>query len=139
MKLRLQNKGKGSRTWGQQNASRRKKPTLKRKILGGSVGKEFTWASQVAVVITNPPANARDAGDMSSTLRSGRSTGKGNGNPFQYSCLENSVDGGDLSAIGSCKESDTTEHTCILQKQPKTIHVDIWQYQHNIVKQFLFN
>ena len=39
--------------------------------------------------VKNPPANA---GDMGSTPGSGRSPGGGNGNPLQYSCLENSMD-----------------------------------------------
>ena len=42
-------------------------------------------------VVENPFANARDLG---STPGSGRSPGEGNGNPLQYSCLENSMDGG---------------------------------------------
>ena len=33
-----------------------------------------------------------NAGDPGSIPESGRSPGKGNGNPLQYSCLENSVD-----------------------------------------------
>jgi len=37
-------------------------------------------------VIENPPVNAGDAGSIPG---SGRSPGEGNGNPFQYSCLEN--------------------------------------------------
>ena len=35
-----------------------------------------------------------DAGDQGSIPRSGRSPGEGNGNPLQYSCLENPMDGG---------------------------------------------
>ena len=35
-----------------------------------------------------------NAGDPGSTPRSRRSPGEGNGNPLQYSCLENSMDGG---------------------------------------------
>ena len=35
--------------------------------------------------------NARDAGDVSSIPGSGRSPERGNGNPLQYSCLENSM------------------------------------------------
>ena len=38
--------------------------------------------------------SARDAGDPGSMPGSGRSPGEGNGNPLQYSCLENSMDGG---------------------------------------------
>ena len=39
-------------------------------------------------------ASAHNAGDPSSIPGSGRSPGEGNGNPLQYSCLENSMDGG---------------------------------------------
>ena len=45
-------------------------------------------------MVKNPPANAGDAGDVSSVPGLGRSFGKGNGNPLQYSCLENPVDRG---------------------------------------------
>ena len=45
-------------------------------------------------VVKNPPANAGDAGDSVSISGSGRSPGGGNGNPLQYSCLENPVDKG---------------------------------------------
>ena len=44
---------------------------------GGSVGK----------------ASAYNAGDLGSIPGSGRSPGEGNGNPRQYSCLENPMDG----------------------------------------------
>ena len=39
-----------------------------------------------------PPANAGDVRDMGLIPGSGRSPGEGNGNPLQYSCLENSMD-----------------------------------------------
>ena len=59
-------------------------------------------------VIKNLPANAGDE-DLIPGL--GRSPGKGNGNPLQYSCLENSMD--EKSLVGYSpqghKESDTTE------------------------------
>ena len=38
--------------------------------------------------------NAGDAGDMGLTPGLGRSPGGGNGNPLQYPCLENPLDGG---------------------------------------------
>ena len=38
--------------------------------------------------------SARNAGDLGSIPGSGRSPGEGNGNPLQYSCLENPMDGG---------------------------------------------
>ena len=37
-------------------------------------------------------AAAYNAGDLGSIPGSGRSPGEGNGNPLQYSCLENSTD-----------------------------------------------
>ena len=39
-------------------------------------------------------ASAYDMRDPGSIPESGRSPGEGNGNPLQYSCLENSMDGG---------------------------------------------
>ena len=49
-------------------------------------------ASQVARVVKNPPANAGDVRDAGSIPGWGRSPGEGNGNPLQYSCLENPMD-----------------------------------------------
>ena len=43
-------------------------------------------------VVKNPPGNVGDPRDMGSILGSGRSPGEGNGNPLQYSCLENPMD-----------------------------------------------
>ena len=39
-------------------------------------------------------ASAYNLGDLGSIPGSGRSPAKGNGNPLQYSCLENPMDGG---------------------------------------------
>ena len=39
-------------------------------------------------------ASAYKVGDPGSIPASGRSSGERNGNPLQYSCLENSIDGG---------------------------------------------
>ena len=50
--------------------------------------------------IKNPPANAEDARDAASVPRSGRPLGERNGNPLQYSCLENPKDEGDWRATG---------------------------------------
>ena len=50
--------------------------------------------SQVVLVVKNLPVNAGD-----SIPGSGRSPGEGNGNPFQYSCLKNSMDRGAWQAI----------------------------------------
>jgi len=69
-------------------------------------------------VVKNLPASARDARDMGSIPGSGRSPGVGNGNPLQYSCLENFIDRGAwwVQSMGF-KESDTTKHIYTLQSQ----------------------
>ena len=46
-------------------------------------------ASQMALVVKNPPANAENTREDSSIPELGRSPGEGNDNPLQYSCLEN--------------------------------------------------
>ena len=47
-------------------------------------------------LVKTPPANAGDAGSIPGL---GRSPGEGNGNPLQYSCLENSMNRGAWWAI----------------------------------------
>ena len=61
-------------------------------------------------VVKNSHANARD---MGLTLGSGRSPGVGNGNPLQYSCLENSKDRGAWQA---------TVHT-VAKRHPGCAHI----------------
>ena len=63
-------------------------------------------ASQVVPVVKKLPVYAGDT-DLIPGLE--RSPGEGNGNPLQYSCLENTMDGG-LQSIES-QRSDTPEHT----------------------------
>ena len=62
--------------------------------------------SQIALVVKNLPANAdvRDAGSVPGS-------GRGHGNPLQYSCLENSMDRGAWKATvhGISKELDMTD------------------------------
>ena len=49
--------------------------------------------------------SACNAGDLGSIPGSGRSPGKGNGNPLQYSCLENCMDRGAMGySPWGCKE-----------------------------------
>ena len=63
-------------------------------FLGGSVSKE----------------SACNAGDLGSILGSGRSPGKRNGYPLQYSYLENSMDrGGWWATVHGVIESEMTE------------------------------
>ena len=61
-------------------------------------------------MVKNPPAKAGNVGSIPGL---GRSPGKGNGNPLQYSFLENSTDRGAWQAPRPWghKESDMTEHT----------------------------
>ena len=48
----------------------------------------------MALVVKNLPANAGDVSDAGSIPGLGRCLGGGNGNPLQYSCLENPMDRG---------------------------------------------
>ena len=48
----------------------------------------------MALVVKNLPANTGDVRDMGLIPGLGRSPGGGNGNPFQYSCLEEPMDRG---------------------------------------------
>ena len=62
---------------------------------GGSVGKESSY-------------NAGDAGSTGLIPGSGRSPGRGHGNPVQYSCLDNPMDSGAWRAtVHSVAESLT--------------------------------
>ena len=55
-------------------------------------------ASQVALVVKNLPANAGDIRDTGLIPGSGRSSGEGNDNPLQHSCLEDAMDRGGWQA-----------------------------------------
>ena len=56
-------------------------------------------------------ANAEATGDASPLPELGRSPGEGNGNPVQYSCLENPMDRGACqAAVYEVTKSDMTEH-----------------------------
>ena len=61
----------------------------------------------------NPPTNAGDVRDVGSIPGLGRSPGEGNGNPLQYSSLENPMNGGAWQALVHrvTKSLDTTEAT----------------------------
>ena len=57
------------------------------------------WASSMAQLVKNSPANVGDTRDMSLIPGSERSPGEGNDNALQYPCLENSMDRGAWRAI----------------------------------------
>ena len=56
-------------------------------------------ASQVVLVVKNPPANAEDVRDVGSVPGLGRSPREGRGNSLQYFWLENSMDRGVWHAV----------------------------------------
>ena len=63
-------------------------------------------------MIKNPPANAGDIRDADSIPGLGRSPGGGQGNPLQYSCLENPMDrGAHRATVHGVAESDVIEVT----------------------------
>ena len=55
------------------------------------LGDNFTKPTLMAQMVK---ASAYNVGDLGSIPGCGRSSGEGNSNPLQYSCLENSMDGG---------------------------------------------
>ena len=75
-------------------------------------------------MVNYPPASAGDAG---SVPQLGRSAGGGNGNPLQYSCLENSMDKRSLTGyiLWRLKESDTTESVHIHTHTHTTLPVTV--------------
>ena len=64
-------------------------------------------------VVKNLPLNAGDPGDASWILESARYPGEGNGNPLQYSCLQNSIDRRVwLATVHGVTKSHTHTHRC---------------------------
>ena len=69
----------------------------------------------MVLVVKNLAANAGDTRDMGLIPGSARSPGGGLGNPLQYSCLENSVDGGAWWAtVHGVTESGPSERLIIV-------------------------
>ena len=67
--------------------------------------------------VVNPPANSGDSGDTGSVPGLGRYPGRENGNPFQYSCLNNPTDRGAwlLQSMGlqRVRHNRMTKHACM--------------------------
>ena len=59
----------------------------------------YTVGFPGGAVVKNLPASAGDSRDLGSILGLGQPPAVGNGNPLQYSCLENSTDNGACQAI----------------------------------------
>ena len=84
-------------------------------------------------MVKNAPANAGDARDVGSVPGLGRSPGGGNGNPLQYSCLENTMDRRPWWAtVHGCEELDTIEHVHThTEAQCRALHTTSTQYMWN--------
>ena len=83
---------------------------------------------RLAQWVKNPPANARDAGDTGLIPGSGRSSGGGNGNPLQYSRLENPVDRGTWwTTVDRVAKSPTPlgTHTHTVDEPVSKLHVEL--------------
>ena len=78
---------------------------------------------------SNGKESACNVGDLGSIPGSGRSPGEGDGNPFQYSCLENSMDRGALVGYSprGYKELDMTEQLTVSLSY---IHIHIYRHTH---------
>ena len=71
------------------------------------------WVSiSFSRLVKNPPPNAGDARNTGSIPELGRSPGVGNGNPLQYSCLENPMDRARWATVHEVTKSRTRLSTC---------------------------
>ena len=92
----------------------------------------------MVLVVKNPPANAGDIRDAGSIPGSERSPGGGYGNPLQYSCLENPVDGGTWQrwgVVGGGQVERATVHEVTKSwKQLKqlSMHAERWYLTQNL-------
>ena len=105
-------------------------------------------ASQVALLVKNPPANTGVIRDAGSIPGSGRSPGgRGHGNPLQHSCLENLMDRGawwvavHRVAKSRVRLKRLSMHACILQwiggkKSSKTAFLNKLDKFHFLTLQF---
>ena len=80
-------------------------------------------------VVKNIPTNAGDIRDADSIPGLARSPGEGNGNPLQYSCLENCM-GREAKSPWCPKEQDTTEHAHMHARTYTCIHKHTHTHTH---------
>ena len=76
----------------------------------------------MALEVKNLPTNTGDIRDVGLIAGSGRFLGGGNGNPFQYLCLENPMDRGAWWATAHGVEELDTEQACTVFKLLKGSH-----------------
>ena len=81
-------------------------------------------------VVKKLPGKVGDTGPSALTPGLGRSPGGGNGNPLQYSCLENPMEREAWWTPWGGKESDTAEHTRTLAwlSELKVVNTVVAQY-----------
>ena len=84
-------------------------------------------------VVKNLPANAGDARNVGLFPGSGRPPGGGNGNPLQYSCLENSMDRGTWRATVHEVAKSWTRLSTQDTLQPSIMQYNIVHYSGQIV------
>ena len=82
----------------------------------------------MALVVKNPPANTGDPRDTGSILGLGRSPGVGNGNPLQYSCLENYMDRGawQVIVIQTSKVAQVVKNLPANARDTRDVEFDSW-------------
>ena len=97
------------------------------------VGHDWSDLTEAAAaVVNNLPANAGDTGDMDLIPGVGRSPGRGNGNPPQYSCLENPMD---RAAWRARVLGVTKSQTRLTDEHPHTIT----DYYHSIPISYFYS
>ena len=98
-------------------------------VLSILIYQRVSWISQGALVVKNLPASAVDVRDVGLIPGSGRSSGEGNGNLIQYSCLENPTDWGGLAAcICGVTKSQTWLNTHIMNITLPGDNFSLWEH-----------
>ena len=108
------------------------------RALGRGAQAFWTWRherggpSQVAVLVKNPPANARDVRDAGSIPGSGGFLGGRHGNPLQYSCLENPH--GQRSLAGYSPRGQRVRHNWSELACMDTTQLRCWKWMSTLFK-----
>ena len=80
-------------------------------------------------MVKNLPANIGDARDVGSIPGVGRSSGEGNGNPVQYSCLGNPMDRGAWWAtVQGITKSQIRQHTKCMPPHLSSLQSSIYLF-----------
>ena len=104
---------------------------LSRVFSNTTVQKHQFCGTQLFLGGSEVKASACNVGDLGSIPGSGRSPGEGNGNPLQYSCLENPMDGGAWWATvhGVAKSRTQLSDFTFTSLSPKCIQHWAWHRQ----------